>query len=293
MATPTDPADPLFARAMALVDCAPADRDFAAARAIAAEATPDRHPQAYRLHLNMVARGIGGPRDWPAALALLAALAETDPDSAEERALIGAMDLDAQGDPCHLPALAQRSFAPAIFTAPALFTDQECAWLVRRASPVSAPARVVDPFSGALVLDPVRRAHSASFNIVDETPALHALTRRLAAISRTDVDQGEPLQVLTYNPGDEYRPHLDNLQGSDNDRAITALVGLSGDYDGGQTQFPLVRLDFQLGLGDLLLFHNIRWGSADPLARHAGLPVTRGTKVIASRWIRQRRISPW
>ena len=40
---------------------------------------------------------------------------------------------------------------------------------------------------------------------------------------------------------------------------------------------------------DALLFRNVTQdGAADPMAQHAGLPVTRGVKLIASRWIRAR-----
>ena len=42
-----------------------------------------------------------------------------------------------------------------------------------------------------------------------EDPVIHALNRRLAAVSGTAWDQGEPLQILRYSPGQQYRNHFD------------------------------------------------------------------------------------
>jgi prolyl 4-hydroxylase len=65
------------------------------------------------------------------------------------------------------------------------------------------------------------------------------------------------------------------------------LVYLSDDYEGGETSFPHTGLSFRGRAGDALLFRNAGAdGRPDPLSLHAGLPVTRGTKYLASRWIR-------
>jgi len=46
-------------------------------------------------------------------------------------------------------------------------------------------------------------------------------------------------------------------------------------------------------VGDMLLFSNADpEGHGDPLAEHAGLPVTAGTKYLATRWIREARWIP-
>jgi prolyl 4-hydroxylase len=45
--------------------------------------------------------------------------------------------------------------------------------------------------------------------------------------------------------------------------------------------------------GEGLLFANaLPDGRPDPASRHAGLPVTAGAKLLASRWIRQRPPAP-
>jgi prolyl 4-hydroxylase len=124
-----------------------------------------------------------------------------------------------------------------------------------------------------------------------ESPAVHALNRRLAAASDTRVEQGEPLQVLRYSPGQEYRPHLDAIADVDNQRILTFLVYLNDDYVGGETEFLATGLKVKGAKGDGLLFRNADTAARpDPRAKHAGLPVDSGEKYLASRWIRERPI---
>lgn len=47
----------------------------------------------------------------------------------------------------------------------------------------------------------------------------------------------EPLQILRYQPGEEYRPHYDTLARMQNQRVLTFLIYLNEDYDGGETLF--------------------------------------------------------
>jgi prolyl 4-hydroxylase len=148
---------------------------------------------------------------------------------------------------------------------------------------------VIDPATGRQVRDPVRVCDSVGFTWPLENPAVHALNRRLAAASGTDVDRGEPLQILRYRPGGEYRPHFDSIPGFANQRAMTMLVWLNDDYEGGETHFPTAGLKLKGRVGDAILFRNTGPdGRPDPASGHSGLPVVVGEKRIASRWIRQR-----
>jgi prolyl 4-hydroxylase len=139
------------------------------------------------------------------------------------------------------------------------------------------------------VRDPLRTSEAAGFPFVSEWPAVHALNRRMAAASGTDVRQGETLQVLRYARGQEYRPHLDAIPALANQRVLTFLVYLNDDYGGGETDFPELGLHIRGEAGMGLLFANaLPDGRPDPRMRHAGLPVRSGSKLLASRWIRAR-----
>ena len=238
---------------------------------------------------NFLASGAGGRRDWPRALATLERLAEDDPPSGRQLALIRAMDLDADGNPGALPAAEPVSQSPHILAFRGLFTAEECRYLAEAAAPMLAPAGVIDVRTGREIRDPIRISDCCGFTAPLENPAVHALNRRIAAASGTRPEQGEPLQVLRYGPGGEYKPHFDSLPAAANQRILTMLVWLNEDYEGGETWFTAPRLALKGQPGDAILFRNASLdGARDPASAHAGLPVRSGTKIIASRWMRQR-----
>jgi prolyl 4-hydroxylase len=262
-------------------------RDLAAARDLFRRAAEAGHAAAAASYAAFVGNGTGGASDWPAALALLRQ--QGDPGAAVQLALVAKMRLTAAGDPLELPDEERLSGRPFVSAFRALFSAAECDFLIAEASPWLQPSVVIDPQTGRQLRNPIRSSDGMAFGYRQEGPALHALNRRLAAVSGTDVRQGESLQVLRYRPGQEYKPHFDALAGESNQRILTVLVYLNDDYQGGETLFLKTGLRFKGRRGDALLFRNTGPdGRADEQAQHAGLPVTAGEKIIASRWIRAR-----
>lgn len=281
----------LFARGLWRVDGRLLPRNLEAARADFRLAAEAGSRDAARVHAGFVACGIGGPSDWPGAVALLAA--SDDPLLRRQHELIAAMDLTEEGDPRGVPALEMLSERPAVSMTQGLFTPDECRFLVELAEARFKPASIFHEAQKKFVRDPLRDSDAAGFPVVLESPFVHALNRRLAAAIGTDVAQGETLQVLRYAPGQQYRPHLDAVPGMANQRILTALVWLNDDYEGGETLFLESGLAVKGGQGDLLVFANaLPDGRPDPATRHAGAPVTKGVKLIASRWIRAHPAGP-
>lgn len=236
-----------------------------------------------------IAGGVGGAADWPRAVELLHAAAAKDAAAHRQLKLIANMALDSQGNPTETFQGEMLSESPRVLRFQSFFTDDECGFLVESARPVLRPSFVIDPYSGREIPNPVRTSRGVGFPFVDENPAIHALNRRLAAASGTDVRAGEPMQVLSYAPGQQYRAHSDALPNvaARQQRVLTFLVYLDDDYDGGETAFPAVGLEVRGRKGDGLVFRNAADdGTPDQSAVHAGLPVTRGIKHVASRWIR-------
>jgi prolyl 4-hydroxylase len=248
------------------------------------------HPRAEPLVTNLMGSGIAGPRDWRTAMERLRYEARKNKQRAEAVALIEAMALTPNGDPKALPKPEPLSTAPHIVRYPAAFTPEECDYLIRAAEPGFAPSMVNN---GALtVRDPIRTSDNSVMHWLIEDPAIHALNRRLAALTRTKPEQGEPLLILRYGPGQEYRRHYD-WTGERNRRMQTALVYLNQGYGGGETEFSKVGLKVRGEPGDVLVFRNAGPdGKLDPLTEHAGLPVMGGIKYLASRWIRDLRHVP-
>ena len=237
------------------------------------------------------ANGTGGEKDWPTALAMLRDHSSIA-DFQRQIELIEAMDLEQSGDPAGKIERERVAELEGAFRFPAFLTIEECSYLIDTATPLFQPSTVIDRRSGQPVADPIRKSDVAPFPLVSERPLIHAINLRIAAASGTDVSQGEPLQILRYAPGQEYRRHLDAIPATDNQREFTFLIYLNDDYSGGGTVFPEAGLRHRGRTGDAFLFRNMRDdGEPDPQTVHIGEPVTSGTKYLASRWIRTRPLS--
>lgn len=271
------------------------ERNFAAARTLFGRASGAGHVRAAINHAVFVAQGAGGlAPNWESAVQRLRAVAAHNAAAAEQLAILDALTLDPYGDPVEPPAIAPMSRTPEIGVIRHLFTPAECAHIRTLADPLLTPAIVVDSRTGRSMQHPVRTSDSAVLGPIQQDLVLEAFNRRIAAATRTRTEQGEPLTVLRYRPGEQYRLHHDCLPGETNQRRMTVICYLNEDYRGGTTGFPVAGIDFRGKTGDALVFCNtLSNGSADERCRHAGLPVTEGEKWIATRWIRYRDFDPW
>lgn len=268
-------------------------RDLAKSRECFRLAAEAGHARARDIYIAFLASGTGGPADWSKAIALLNDAAESSPNAARELEVISAMAVGDEGEPIGPFRSEQLSSYPDVRLFPALFSAEECNFLIERAAPALRPSLVVDPQTGQHVPNPVRTSDAVAFPLVDESPTIHALCRRLADASGTHVKQGEPLQILRYKPGQEYRAHFDAIGNADNQRILTFLVYLNEDFEGGETYFLKPGLKVRGQKGDGLLFRNADLSGAPDLnSQHSGLPVTAGEKYLASRWIREHRFTP-
>ena len=268
-------------------------RDLARCRECFRLAGEGGHDQARSIYISLLANGTGGPAEWSSAVGELREFGSHNADAARQVMLLEAMALGSGGEPGPLPAPHVLSESPKALLFSGLLSEDECRYLVDRALPLLQPSAIVDPATGRMRPHPIRTSEGAAFPWIDENPVIHAINRRIAAASASEVRAGEPLQVLRYRPGQEYRPHHDAVPGTDNQRVLTMLVYLNDGYAGGETVFFANGLKVRGAPGDALLFRNaLDDGTPDPAAQHAGLPVTSGEKLIASRWIRQRAFGP-
>jgi prolyl 4-hydroxylase len=263
-------------------------RDLGDARDLFIRAAELGVPDAEDVATALLANGAGGiKRYWKEALARLQKRAGSDANASRRLKLLSDMQIDEQGEPAVEFRRTQCASDPAIFTFSAFLSHAECAYLMELALPRLQPSVVVHPETGALIRDPVRSATGTGFPFVAEDPVLHAINRRLARATASSYEQGEPLQVLSYEPGQEYKLHSDALPQESNQRVATFLVYLNNDYLGGETSFPDLNLRVRGQTGDGLMFSNVdAQGRPHPHCRHAGLPVTKGRKMLLSKWIR-------
>ncbi len=269
-------------------------RDLRRGRELLGRARAIGHVDAALMEIALTANGSGGVPDWPAARQLLQRAARADPVAAQHERLLRAMDLREDGTPGRLPAGEQIGTNPLVVRYARLLTPEECAHVAQVASDLLEPSHVVDPATGRYIADPVRTSHGGVIGPAREDLVVRAINCRIAAITGTAIEQGEPLSVLYYAPGQQYHPHYDALPGVANQRLMTVLIYLNQGYVGGETHFASSSLSVAGRVGDAIVFDNC-WpdGRIKEDSRHAGLPVRQGAKWLATRWIRAEPYDPW
>lgn len=262
------------------IDCPP---DSARALETVKQAAKLGHPDARRAWVYMTAAGLGTRADETRARAMLAELAKEDRFAAVQSAFLAHVGCEKK-----LADVTPKiiSSDPYIALYPGLFSSAECRYLMVLGTPWLEKASVLG-LDGKPRMDGVRDAHNCSIPHLAEDLVVQAINRCIAAASGTEAGWGEPLNILKYTPGQQYKPHHDGT-GSDNAvRNLTALIWLNDDFEGGETDFPKIDVRVRGAVGDMLVFSNVRaTGAFDERMIHAGLPVTSGVKWMASRWIR-------
>ena len=259
--------------------------DRAEAYRLAEQSARLGHSDGRRAWVYMTAAGIGCAADPVRARAMLAELASEDRFAGVQLQFLDHMTCEKRAAEVDAETL---SADPEIRIWHQLFSPAECRYLLLTATPWLQKALVIDEATGHGIPDAKRDADTASFPPLAEDLVVQAVNRTIARASGTDKAWGEPLTILRYRPGQQYKPHHDAggpERGLDM-RHWTALIWLNEDYAGGETWFPDLKLKVRGGIGDLLVFRNVADGKPDERMLHAGRPVTSGEKWMASRWIR-------
>lgn len=133
----------------------------------------------------------------------------------------------------------------------------------------------------------VRRSQTAWLNPKEDPVVRSIMERCIKRVNKT-IDHCEQLQVLKYEEGGHYKPHQDVFIEDANKRVYTFILGLTDDYEGGETVFPNIGRSFKLRAGDALFFNTLdSLGLDTELALHGGQPVKSGVKYICNLWVRQ------
>lgn len=188
---------------------------------------------------------------------------------------------------------------PVIITFDNLMSHEECDQLIALSQSRMKSSRVVDNETGKEELHPERTSTGTFFNIC-ENEFITTLDRRIAEVMHWPMENGEGIQILNYQPGAEYRAHFDffpyDLKGSQQhlatggQRVSTLVMYLNDVEQGGETTFPDVGVSVVPKKGAAVYFEYCNSkGQVDPLTLHAGNPVIKGEKWIATKWMRQHK----
>jgi prolyl 4-hydroxylase len=187
--------------------------------------------------------------------------------------------------------------APRIVLFGDLLSPQECEALIKMSRGKLERSNVVDRQTGRYARHPDRTSEGTYFRRA-ENELIARIETRIAELTGCPVERGEPIQVLHYNPGTEYKPHFDYFDPSDSgnrqvlstggQRIATLIMYLNDVQAGGSTVFPDIGLDVLPKRGNAVFFaYSDDQGRLDSRTLHGGSPVATGEKWIATKWLRQ------
>lgn len=283
------------------------------------QASESGHAEASERIALFEAMGIARQQSWERALHYLQLAARQGSRRAAEQLLLLA---NPAGDPACPDSMANQDWASipsridvaARTTAPpkeplsqsphirlmrGFATKAECRWLVELARKRLSPATVFDRASGGQTQDPSRDNSYLLLRLGEMNVFTEVIRARISAATRLPIPLFEPSQLLHYSVGQQFKPHHDYLDPANpayaedlarfGQRIATVLIYLNDEYEGGETSFPAIGLNFRARVGDALFFANVtRDGAPDLSTMHAGLPPTSGEKWVFSQWIRDR-----
>jgi len=186
-----------------------------------------------------------------------------------------------------------------IYEYPNILSDKQCNEIISLAKPLIRPSPVIGE-GGANVPDKVFRTSHNTF-ITRDHKVVQDIYDKLSKIIGIKSDHFEQLQVVRYEPGQQYKAHWDACwedhkcveflkQGGQ--RYATFLLYLNDDFTGGETEFPHRNIKIKPVKGKAALFFNLEKDNKTKLedSFHAGLPPTSGIKWLCNVWIRLNKI---
>lgn len=96
----------------------------------------------------------------------------------------------------------------------------------------------------------------------------------------SEIFNQEGFQLLKYEPGGFYKAHHDSFPATK--RAVSVLIYLNDDYEGGEIEFVNFDLKIKPKAGTLILF------PSNYPYKHIAHPVTSGTKYVVVTWLHER-----
>lgn len=189
-----------------------------------------------------------------------------------------------------------RNEKPFILHLDNVLGSEECDHLIQLSKERLQPSLVVDQKTGEEKLSTGRTSKGMSFYLA-ENDFIRTIEKRIAEITNYPSENGEGLQVLNYQSGEEYKPHFDYFPRNKVDanrggqRVGTLLIYLNDVPVGGETVFSKIGLSIVPKKGSAVYFHYANSkGQVDKLSLHSSIPVLEGEKWVATKWIRENKI---
>ncbi|OMF21639.1 2OG-Fe(II) oxygenase [Paenibacillus sp. FSL H8-0548] len=141
----------------------------------------------------------------------------------------------------------------------------------------------------------INQIRTSSGVFCEENETITRIEKRFSQIMNIPIEHGDGLQVLLYTPGQEYQPHYDffaeTSRASANNRISTLVMYLNDVEEGGETAFPMLNFSVIPNKGTAVYFEYFYSNhELNDFTLHAGTPVIKGEKWVATMWMRRQAL---
>jgi prolyl 4-hydroxylase len=147
-----------------------------------------------------------------------------------------------------------------------------------------------------------RTSRTSDLSLLSD-PIIASIDQRIAKTLGIRIEYSEGIQAQRYDVGQEFKAHTDYFERGTaeyvehtaikGNRTWTFMVYLNEDMQGGVTRFPAIDRDFHPRKGQAIIWNSLYPdGTPNPDTLHSGTPVTRGHKLIITKWFRERGNGP-
>ena len=170
-----------------------------------------------------------------------------------------------------------------------VLSDEECQTLIECAASRLKRSKLANKEFSQI------RTSSGMFFDDNENPLITTIEKRVSRLMNLPIEHAEGLQVLHYEPGQEFKAHFDYFSehhpSSKNNRISTLVMYLNEVEQGGETTFPNLGLTVTPTKGSAVYFEYFYNDQRlNELTLHSSAPVIRGEKWVATQWMRKQQI---
>lgn len=173
-------------------------------------------------------------------------------------------------------------------------TREECAHLINAIAPrLAQPGEYRRPGDNDAEQVSHFNGSGSPIGTLHADPVVRTLERRVADLTGWQVDAVEPSSIIRYEPGQEYRPHVDYFTDGQigrnaierhdygGQRIATFLLYLRAPEQGGETHYHGSEVSVSGSPGMGVIHYNVTPdGQKDPASRHSGRAIERGEKWV-------------
>lgn len=178
---------------------------------------------------------------------------------------------------------------PLVMKFDQVLNDEECQMFIDSAALRLTKSKLANKEESQI------RTSSGMFFEENESPLITEIENRISTLMHVPISHAEGLQVLHYEPGQEFKEHYDffgaSSPSSHNNRISTLIIYLNDVEEGGETTLPRLGITMKPVKGSAIYFEYFYNNQElNELTLHSGKPVIRGEKWVATQWMRKQRI---